>query len=106
MKSTRRTFLMATLSGVGALALSRQALADAPKLPKLEETDSTAQILGYKADAGQVEKAKYPKYAAGQDCSNCAFYQGKPTDAFAPCPMFGGKLVAGKGWCNAYLKKA
>ncbi|MEJ2769667.1 high-potential iron-sulfur protein [Mycetohabitans sp. B46] len=65
-------------------ALSRRALADAPKL---QETDSTAQAFGYKTDAAKVDKAKYARYAAGQDCSNCTFYQGKPTDAFAPCPI-------------------
>lgn len=103
MKSSRRTFLITSLGAASALALaSRQALADAPKVA---ETDPTAQALGYKLDATKVDKAKYPKYAAGQECSNCQFFQGKPTDAFAPCPMFGGKLVSGKGWCSAYSKK-
>jgi hypothetical protein len=85
------------------LALSRQAFADAPKV---SESDPTAVALGYKNDAAQVDKAKYAKYAAGQQCNNCQFFQGKPTDAWAPCPMFGGKQVSGKGWCSAYTKKA
>jgi hypothetical protein len=42
----------------------------------------------------------------GQDCGNCSFFQGKATDAYAPCPMFAGKQVASKGWCSAYNKKA
>ncbi|CAB3725892.1 high-potential iron-sulfur protein [Trinickia soli] len=104
MKSSRRTFLITSLGAASALALgSRQALADAPKVA---ESDPTAQGLGYKLDATTVDKAKYPKYAAGQECSNCQFFQGKPTDAFAPCPIFGGKQVSGKGWCSAYSKKA
>ncbi len=104
MKSSRRTFLITSLGAASALALaSRQALADAPKLT---ETDPTAQALGYKMDATKVDKAKYPKYAAGEECSNCQFFQGKPTDAFAPCMIFSGKQVAGKGWCNSYTKKA
>jgi hypothetical protein len=103
MKSSRRTFLITSIGVASTLALSRQAFADAPKVA---EADSTAQALGYKADGTQVDKAKYAKYAAGQDCANCSFYQGKPTDAYAPCPMFGGKQVAGKGWCTAYNKKA
>jgi hypothetical protein len=73
---------------------------------KVEESDPTAQALGYKHDASKVDKAKYTKYAAGQDCGNCSFYQGKPTDAWAPCPMFANKQVASKGWCSAYNKKA
>ncbi|APR34302.1 high-potential iron-sulfur protein [Paraburkholderia sp. SOS3] len=103
MKSSRRTFLITSIGAVSALALSREALADAPKVA---ESDPTAQALGYKLDATQVDKAKYAKYTAGEDCGNCSFYQGKPTDAFAPCPMFAGKQVSAKGWCSAYNKKA
>jgi hypothetical protein len=103
MKSSRRSFLITSIGVASTLALSRQAFADAPKVV---ETDPTAQALGYKADASQVDKAKYAKYAAGQDCSNCSFYQGKAGDAWAACPMFGGKQVSAKGWCSAYNKKA
>jgi hypothetical protein len=103
MKSSRRTFLITSLGVASSFALSRQALADAPKVP---ETDPTAQALGYKADATKVDKAKFAKYAAGQDCGNCSFFQGKSTDAFGGCPMFGGKQVSSKGWCSAYNKKA
>jgi hypothetical protein len=103
MKSSRRSFLITSLGVATTVALSRQAFADAPKVA---ESDPTAQALGYKADATKVDKARFAKYAAGQDCSNCTFYQGKPTDAFATCPMFAGKQVAGKGWCSAYNKKA
>lgn len=103
MKSSRRSFLITSIGVASTLALSRQAFADAPKAA---ESDPTSQALGYKLDAAKVDKAKFAKYAAGQDCSNCTFYQGKATDAFAPCPMFAGKQVAGKGWCSAYNKKA
>lgn len=106
MKSSRRTFLITSLGVAGVastLALSRQAFADAPKVT---EADPTAQALGYKLDATKVDKAKYAKYAAGQDCGNCSFFQGKAGDAFGGCPMFGGKQVSSKGWCSAYNKKA
>jgi hypothetical protein len=103
MKSSRRTFLITSIGVASSLALSRQAFADAPKVT---ESDPTAVALGYKNDASQVDKAKYAKYAAGQQCNNCQFFQGKPTDAWAPCPMFSGKQVSGKGWCSAYTKKA
>jgi hypothetical protein len=104
MKSSRRTFLITSIGVASTLALSRQAaFADAPKVT---EADPTAQALGYKEDASKVDKAKWAKYAAGQDCGNCSFYQGKAGDAWAPCPMFGGKQVSGKGWCSAYNKKA
>ncbi|MFX1766374.1 high-potential iron-sulfur protein [Paraburkholderia sp. A1RI-2L] len=103
MRTSRRTFMITTAGVATGLALSRLAFADAAKV---SEVDSTALALGYKIDATKVDKTKYAKYGAGQACSNCTFYQGKSIDAFAPCPMFGGKQVAGKGWCSAYSKKA
>jgi hypothetical protein len=103
MRNSRRTFMVTTAGVVSGLALSRLVFANAAKV---SEIDSTALALGYRIDATKVDKAKYAKYATGQACSNCTFYQGKSNDEFAPCPMFGGKQVAGKGWCNAYSKKA
>jgi hypothetical protein len=103
MKSSRRSFLITSIGVASTLALSRQAFADSPKVT---EADPTAQALGYKQDATQVDKVKYAKYAAGQDCGNCSFYQGKATDPWGGCPMFGGKQVSAKGWCSAYNKKA
>ena len=102
MRKSRRTFMIATAGVASSLALTRLAFADSPKE---SDTDATAQALGYKSDATKVDKAKYAKYAAGQVCGNCTFYQGTAGDAFAPCPMFGGKQVAGKGWCSAYSRK-
>ncbi|HEX3380681.1 MAG TPA: high-potential iron-sulfur protein [Paraburkholderia sp.] len=103
MRSSRRTFLITSIGVASTLALSRQAFADAPKV---SETDPTAQALGYKADASKVDKAKFAKFAAGQQCSNCSFFQGKAGDAYGGCPMFAGKQVAATGWCSAYNKKA
>jgi hypothetical protein len=101
--TTRRVFMFGVAGCAGTLALARTAQAQAPLLA---ETDPQAAGLGYKADASKVDKAKYPKYAAGQVCSNCALYQGKADAAAAGCPLFAGKQVAGKGWCSAWAKKA
>jgi hypothetical protein len=103
MKSSRRMFILQSAGVATALGLSRAALADTPALA---ESDPTAQALGYKSDATQVDKAKYPKYAAGQMCANCVLYQGKPGDASGPCPIYAGKAVSAKGWCSSYAKKA
>ncbi|SMG35115.1 high-potential iron-sulfur protein [Paraburkholderia susongensis] len=103
MRSSRRTFLITSIGVASTFALSRQAFADAPKVA---ETDPTAQALGYRADASTVDKAKFAKFAPGQDCGNCSFFQGKAGDAFGGCPMFPGKQVSAKGWCSAYNKKA
>ena len=74
--------------------------------PLVQESDPQAVALGYKSDATKADKTKFPKYAAGQDCANCALYQGKPTDAAGGCPLFAGKQVASKAWCSAWAKKA
>ena len=100
MNTTRRTFLM-TLAAGGSL-LSSAAYGQS----KLDEKDAQAVALGYVADATKADKKKYPQYAAGQVCSNCALYQGKPSDAAGACPLFAGKQVAGKAWCSAWAKKA
>jgi hypothetical protein len=99
---TRRIFMMQSIVGVAAVGAVMQAKAQAA----LADTDPQAVALGYKADATKVDKAKQPKYAAGQLCSNCALYQGKAGAAAGGCPLFGAKQVAGKGWCSAWAKKA
>jgi len=101
--TSRRSFIQ-ILPLAGALALgARSALADAPKL---DPKDPQAAALGYVADATKADKAKFPKYAAGQACSGCQLYQGKATDAAGPCALFAGKQVSSKGWCSAFVKKA
>jgi hypothetical protein len=100
--SNRRDFI-AQISFFSTAMMAGSAMAAAPMVA---ETDPAAKGLGYVADATKTDKVKYPKYAAGQVCTNCALYQGKATDAAAGCPLFAGKQVAGKGWCSAYAKKA
>ena len=105
MTTTRRTFVIQSLAGAGALAcaaLPQAALAQA----MLTDADPQAVALGYKTDGTKTDTKKYPKYAASQTCANCAVYQGKPTDPTGGCPLFGTKKVAGKGWCSAWAKKA
>ncbi|NCW87108.1 MAG: High potential iron-sulfur protein [Oxalobacteraceae bacterium] len=70
------------------------------------ETDSQAASLGYKADASKVDKAKYPRFSAGQQCANCSLYQGSAGTKAGACGIFPGKQVAASGWCSAYNKKA
>ena len=106
MKSNRRTFVIQSVVGAGVLAATRLVQAQAAAAPLVQETEPQAAALGYKNDATKVDKAKYPKYADGQNCANCALYQGKPTDPAAACPLFAGKQVAAKAWCSAWAKKA
>ena len=99
--TNRREFIV-QFSLASAALMATQAQAQA----MLAESDPQAAALGYKADAAKVDKTKFPKYAAGQQCANCALYQAKATDKAGPCPLFAGKQVAGPGWCSAYAKKA
>lgn len=99
--NNRRVFMMQAVAGCAALGVGMQAHAQA----MVVESDAQAAGLGYKADATKVDKTKFPKYAAGQVCANCALYQGAATSAAGGCPLFAGKQVAGKGWCSAWAKK-
>ncbi len=100
--TNRRVFMMQVAAAPVLLAAGACAFAAAPMVA---EGDQAAVGLGYKADATKVDKTKYPKYAAGQACANCALYQGAAGSAAGGCPLFAGKQVAAKGWCNAYAKK-
>lgn len=100
--TNRREFIAQCSLATGALATST-VFAQAPML---DEKDPQAVALGYKVDGTKTDKVKFPKYAATQNCSNCALYQGKADAKAAGCPLFGTKQVAGKGWCSAWAKKA
>lgn len=101
-RTNRRHFVIHSLAACGVLGGVSVAHAQA----MLAETDPQAVALSYKADASKVDKAKQPKFAAGQNCANCALYQAPASAAAGGCPLFAGKQVAGKGWCSAWAKKA
>ena len=77
-----------------------------PNLPELELTDPIAIALGYQEDANLVDTNKFPKRAgaegAKQFCDNCTLYK-EVRPGFGTCTAIRGKLVAGKGWCNAWV---
>jgi hypothetical protein len=100
--TNRREFIV-QISLAGSVLAAGQAFAQGAMVA---ENDAMASALGYKADASKVDKAKYSKYASGQQCVNCTLYQGKAGDAAGPCPVFAGKQVAAKGWCSTWTKKA
>ena len=102
MKTPRRTFLLAVAATGASLATTARAQAQ----PRVDEKDPQAVALGYVHDASKVDAKRFPKYAAGQNCANCALYLAKPADPWGPCPLFANKQVAARGWCSAWAKKA
>jgi hypothetical protein len=101
--TTRRTVLH-IVPAIGASVIAGSARAQANAKP-VDEKEAQAVALGYVTDAKRVDKAKFPKYAPPQHCAICQFYQGAATAATAPCTIFGGRPVAGPGWCSAYVAK-
>jgi hypothetical protein len=99
---SRRQFVQILPVAACGLLLARTAVAQGALV---DEKSPQAAALGYVADAGKADKAKFKQYAAGQNCANCALYQGKAADKAAGCPLFAGKQVAATGWCSAYAKK-
>ena len=73
-------------------------------LPLVDEKEPQAVALSYVNDPTKIDKTRFPKYEAGQLCSNCSLYQGAAADQ-GPCPLFPGKHVASKAWCSAWVKK-
>jgi len=101
--NNRRKFIVQLGLGSAAAVLASRAMADAAPLT---EADPQASAMGFKLDGTKVDKTKFPKYAAGQQCSGCALYQGKAGDKSGPCSVFAGKIVPATGWCNVWAKKA
>ncbi len=99
----RRTFILTLVPATLAIGASLRVNAQAAKI---EESDPAAKAVKYVHDASKLDAAKNPPYVKGHQCSNCALYAGKATDAWAPCAIVANKQVNGKGWCTAWNKKA
>lgn len=109
-KLDRREFLKISMkAGGSAIALTAISL---PVMAQddVAESEPLAQAMGYVTDASKVDTTKFPKRAgeagAQQFCYNCALYAGDADAESAPCSIFQNRLVAGKGWCNAWVAKS
>lgn len=103
--SRRRAIKLAVL-GAAAVPMARFTVPTASaQPPRLEESNPTAMALGYKHDTTEVDAARYPNHTAEQRCDNCNLIQGPDGEAWRPCAIFPGALVAAAGWCAAWVKK-
>ena len=100
----KASFAVVSLAALSQAAHSH-AQAKAKTLPHVAENDPTAQALGYKNDAKQVDAKKYPNYRLGVDCDDCVQFEGKKGEAWGPCKIFPGKAVNSHGWCSAFQPK-
>ena len=94
--SPRRVFLRLVVAAGGLLAVGF--------VQAQPQVDEAALALGYKADTTQVDGKKYAAHQPDPQCNDCPFWQGRPSDAFAGCAMFGRKQIAADGCCLAYQK--
>ena len=97
-KLTRRQFVQSGAALVAfspTLLLTSQAAA-AADMPKVDPNDPQAKALSYVHESPVAEKL----------CSNCQLYSAGAEAEWGPCAIFPGKLVAGQGWCSAWVKKA
>ena len=99
---SRRRFLrnLAIAAPAGSVLMINPAAGE--DLPKLATDDPLAVGLQYVEDATQ---AKAANYQAGQTCANCLQIQGADGDAWRPCAIVPGKLVAAGGWCSVWVAK-
>jgi hypothetical protein len=95
----------ALLVGAAGAVCVRDSGAEEPAAVHLSASDPAAIALGYHESAKQVDPKAFPTYQAGQSCLTCLQLQGKAGDAWRPCNLFPGKLVAVDGWCKVWVKK-
>lgn len=91
-------------SGSQANAQSDTIASDGESLPKVDESSAKARQLAYVHDASTVSPDAQPRYEKGQQCANCALYQGGSAE-WGACPLFNGQQVKRTGWCNAYAAR-
>jgi hypothetical protein len=100
-KSRRQFLQIAPVLGVCALGVEVAVAQDAT----LKDSDPEAAAIEYRTDAAQVDPSKYPKYMAGQNCSNCNIFYADSGASTGACGIVFSKLVAASGWCTSYEKK-
>jgi hypothetical protein len=97
-KLSRREFVMSTATVVAlspSILLTSRSVG-AADMPKVELNDPQAKALSYAHESTNAENI----------CANCQLYGAAADSAWGSCAIFPGKLVAGKGWCSAWVKQS
>ena len=124
-RNSRRDFLKTLAVGVASVGFLRAQLTDAIAAPKaapakdvplppgekkVNEAEALPAALGFKHDVKDIDYKKYPKRKEkanqNQFCDNCALYT-KSNEGWGKCTMMANAgVVAAKGWCGSWSKKA
>lgn len=98
-ESSRRQFVKKLLLGATLAPLANAALTtgQAAERPLLNPNDPEAKKLNYIEDADTAKDL-----AKGNNCRNCALYEGTYESTQAPCQLFPGKDVKVIGWCSGW----
>jgi len=120
-KNNRRAFMKICAASIAALPFSTSlnsilggGIAQAADgLPAGEKTadlnNPLVNAIGYKHEIKDIDAKRFPQRskpeAKNQFCENCALYT-KKNDKWGKCSMIQEGLVAAKGWCGSYSKKA
>ncbi len=102
----RRKFIQLSAVAAAGCFVQPGREAGAQDLPQLSTDDPMAIAMRYTHDASTVDAASRANPAADQTCDNCALIQGTDGDAWRPCQIFPGKVVAAAGWCAVWAPKA
>ena len=96
---SRRLFLQRLGLGVCVVPLAAGAVrvAQASDAALLSANAPEAKAVQYTEDAKSAKGA-----AAGNNCANCALYQGANGSTQGPCQIFPGKQVKAAGWCSSW----
>jgi len=92
------------VGAAGSLRAARES--QAAELVHLSPTDPAAVALGYHENAKKVDPKAFATYKPDQSCATCLQLQGAAGEAWRPCNLFPGKLVAAEGWCKVWVKRA
>ncbi len=108
-KFTRRRLIRtATMfGGAGLVAPALVGSNAAEAAEKLDASAASARTFGYVEVAADADVERFGDKARQarnglQNCANCQFYADSGQD-WAGCPLFGGREVAGAGWCKAWI---
>ena len=104
-KVSRRSVLHGLAAGGAVVSLSSLGGLAWADSDRVSVDEPTAKAVHYVEDASEVDASKHPRFAEGQLCSNCILWQAGPDDAWGGCGIFGGRKVAGPGWCTAWVAK-